>query len=88
MSETEETERFEMFKKNLVHIDALNRQNPLAKFGITMATDMTEEEKVSHSVTQSLSRLLAHVVSPPARPPVRPPVRHCVCAFVRKYAPE
>ena len=45
VSETEEDERFIMFKKNLVTIDALNRQNPLAKFGVTVATDMTEEEK-------------------------------------------
>eukprot|EP00618_Florenciella_parvula_P001001 CAMPEP_0119521098 /NCGR_PEP_ID=MMETSP1344-20130328/36910_1 /TAXON_ID=236787 /ORGANISM="Florenciella parvula, Strain CCMP2471" /LENGTH=554 /DNA_ID=CAMNT_0007559041 /DNA_START=39 /DNA_END=1703 /DNA_ORIENTATION=- len=45
VSETEEADRFVMFKKNLVMIDALNRQNPLAKFGITEAGDYTEEER-------------------------------------------
>ena len=37
VSDTEEADRFVMFKKNLIMIDALNRQNPLAKFGITEA---------------------------------------------------
>lgn len=43
--EDEEKKRFDIFKLNLKHIDALNYQNPLALFGITDATDMTDDEK-------------------------------------------
>lgn len=43
--DNEESDRFIIFKKNLKFIDALNRQNPIALFGITDSTDRTEEER-------------------------------------------
>ena len=44
-TDDEETSLFGIFKLNLKHIDSLNRMNPLALFGITEATDMTDNEK-------------------------------------------
>ena len=41
----EEAERFGVFKTNLKHIDALNKRNPLALFGVTKAADRTEAER-------------------------------------------
>ena len=44
-TDDEETYRFGIFKKNLVFIDKLNGNNPLALFGVTRAADRTEEER-------------------------------------------
>ena len=70
VSETEEADRFVMFKKNLVMIDALNRQNPLAKFGITEAGDYTEE------VRRELLRACVHRLHK-QRPPLPHLQHHC-----------
>ena len=43
-TDTEETYRFGIFKKNLIFIDKLNANNPTALFGVTRAADRTEEE--------------------------------------------
>merc|ERR1719421_2141710 len=55
VSDTEESERFTMFKKNLITIDSLNRQNPLALFGITEAGDYTEEERNTKKMSPKYS---------------------------------
>merc|ERR1711998_366522 len=55
MGATEESDRFFIFKKNLATIDALNRQNPLAKFGITIAADLTEDERKMQKMSPKYS---------------------------------
>jgi len=41
----EESRRFTVFKENLVFIDKLNANNPMALFGVTRYADRTEEER-------------------------------------------
>lgn len=50
-----ENDRFAIFKKNLRTIDALNRQNPIALFGITEAADQTEEERSNRKMSAKWS---------------------------------
>lgn len=51
----EEDLRFDIFKKNLKFIDALNRQNPLALFGITECSDHTEAERSKRKMSSRWS---------------------------------
>jgi len=53
--EDKEATRLEIFKSNLKVIDALNRQNPIALFGITEATDQTEEERANRRMSSKWS---------------------------------
>merc|ERR1719408_1069737 len=52
-SETES--RFDIFKKNLKFIDSLNRQNPLALFKLTDATDKTDAENARRRMSTKWS---------------------------------
>ena len=54
-TDDEEISRFGIFKLNLKHIDSLNRMNPLALFGITEATDMTDNEKNARKMSAKWS---------------------------------
>jgi len=54
-SADQEATRFQIFKKNLKVIDALNRQNPIALFGITEAADQTEEERATRKMSSKWS---------------------------------
>jgi len=54
-SEDEEANRFEMFKVNLKEIDTLNRQNPIALFGITDAGDKTADERANRKMSSKWS---------------------------------
>lgn len=53
--DNEESDRFVIFKKNLKFIDALNRQNPIALFGITDSTDKTVEERSKRRMSSEWS---------------------------------
>jgi len=55
VSDTEDNDRFIMFKKNLKMIDNANKQNPLALFGITLWADESEEERGMRRMSKKTS---------------------------------
>lgn len=66
-SEEKEAARFEIFKNNLKVIDALNRQNPIALFGITEAADQTEQERANRKMSAKWSSYSSMKASLPSK---------------------